>query len=293
MIKSRRLLYKSILSAIIILSLVPGCGGGGSSVAHLKGVLTDGFGAVIFHPSAVVTLDGTDVIAHPDSNGAFSITADAGKYTLRGNLFGLDAGFLLTGTEDVTLTEGQTLDIGAFEISNKTLESAWESYRNGQYKPAENSFLNYLDQVRAGQAHMGESSVYSGLGWTRGRGLNDPVQAIEDFQKAINGWDGNLDAMVGLSAAELSSLKTDGTFHFNQSLQAITSAIDVSGDYSSYPTHDHISEVDLMAFRALVNWLNGNTSAAVTEAQAISDQVNISGNSASENAIAIILGFGN
>jgi len=283
---------KAIFFVVLVLFLSPGCGGGGSSSATVKGVLTDGFGSVINHSSAVLTLDGTGVVAYPNSIGAFSITSEPGSYVLRASFSDLNAGFLLSGSMNVTLTEGQPLDIGAFAITSKTLDSAWTSYRNGQYQKAESEFLTYLDQVRASQAHLGVSSVYSGLGWTRGRGLNDPVLAAGDFQKAIDGWNGNLDAWVGMAAAELSSMKSSGTFRFNQSAGAITSAIDIEGDYSSSPAHDQVSEVDLMAFRAFVNWLNGNTASAVSEAQSISSLVDTSGNAASADAIAIVIAFG-
>ena len=131
----------------------------------------------------------------------------------------------------------------------------------------------------------------NGLGWTRGRGLNGPEDAAKNFQEAIDGWNGNVDAWVGLAASELSMMRSDGGFHFNESVTAIAAAIDASGDYTSAPAHDQISEIDLHAFRALVNFLNGNTVSARNEAIGIQGQVTSEGNNASAEAIAVVLAF--
>ncbi len=281
----------AVTITVLISSLITGCGGGGSSLGSVSGVLTDGFGAIINHPAAVVSLDGTSELAYPASDGSFTLSAPPGTYILRGQLYDAIAGFLLDSTREVVLVEGQTLETGTFAISDNTLEVAWESYRQGQFNKAENEFKVYLNDARSAQAHVGASSALSGLGWTRGRGLDNPVLAADNFLDAIVGWDGNVDAYVGLAACELSQMKFDGGFHFNQAIQAVTTAIDLPGNYSSSPTHDQISEVDLYAYRAFVDYLNGNTVNARQEALEIQDEVATGGNSASSGMIEIVLNF--
>ena len=86
-------------------------------------------------------------------------------------------------------------------------------------------------------------------------------------------------------------MKSDGSFHFNPAINAINSAIDIPGDYSSSPAHDGITELDLKAYRAFLNMLNGNVSGARDEALAIKEQVTVSGSPGSSNAIEVVLAF--
>jgi len=281
----------SLFCAFLLLSLALGCGGGGGASASVKGTLTDGFGAVINRSDAVVSLEGTDSICHPDSKGAFSLAASPGTYVLRGVWADPAAGIRLEGKSNVTLTKGRTANIGLFAISDSSLDSGWAYYRQGKYYAAESAFQQYLTNARSGQASLGGSSALCGLGWTRGRGLDDPVKAAGDFEEAIDAWDGNVDAWVGLAACELGRMKSDGGLHLNQAAEAINKAIDLEGEYTSAPTHDQISEIDLRAYRAYINFLNGNVSAARSEAQAIQSEVATSGSRASANAIAIVLRF--
>ena len=274
-----------------MLLLLAGCGGGGSASVVLQGILTDGFGAVINLPTATLTLDGTGEIAHPDANGAFTLTAPPGTYNLRGNLTDTIRGLYLTGSMQVVLVKGQDLNVGDFSISNKTLADGWELYRQGDYDGAESYFLDYRDQVRNAQASLGSSAVDCALGWTRGRGLDSPSKASANFGDAIEGWSGNVDAFVGLAGSELALMRSDGSFHFNQSVSAITTAIESTGDYSSAPTHDRIKEIDLLAYRSFVNFLNGNTVDARAEALAIQNQVATGGSRAGADAIEIVLAF--
>jgi hypothetical protein len=191
----------------------------------------------------------------------------------------------------VVLVKGQNLDIGEFAISNKTLADGWNLYRQGDFGAAEDYFLDYRDQVRNAQASLGSSAVECALGWTRGRGLDSPAKASANFGDAIEGWSGNVDAYVGLAASELALMCSDGSFHFNQSVNAINSAIESPGDYSSTPTHDRIGEIDLRAYRSFVNFLNGNFVDARAEALAIQSEVATSGSRASADAIEIVLAF--
>jgi hypothetical protein len=214
-----------------------------------------------------------------------------GTYTLTGVYKNTNAGISLKGQKSVTLVNGQTLDVGTFPLGNSTLEAGWDKYRNGSYTEAASSFKSYLDAVRSGQSTLGSTSAYSALGWTYGNGLDDPVKAMGYFHSAIDGWNGNSDAFAGLAGAELALLKADGIFHFNETIQGITSAIDLPGDYSSAPSHDMINEVDLKAFRAFANFLNGNTAGARSEASSIEASVNATGNDGSVDAIEIVLEF--
>jgi len=279
------------ITAVIVLSLAVGCGGGGGASGTVRGILTDGFGAVITLQSASVTLDGTGEVAHPNSNGVFQITAAPGNYTLRGSFVSVDAGFRLEATQPVTLIDSQTLDVGNFAISYSLLDSGWDAYRMGQYQNAESRFSQYLTYVRSGQASLGSSSAFSALGWTRGRGLNKPIQASIDFNDAVAGWGNNLDAWVGLSGSELARMRSDGGYHFNEAVNAVTTAIDIPGDYTSTSTHDNITELDLESYRAFLNLLNGNSAGARTEALAIQDEVAVGGSVAASNAIEIVLAF--
>lgn len=283
-----------ILRFSLTASILPatlGCGGGGSSFGSVKGILTDNFGAVIGFPEAVIYLDGLQTVAHPNPEGFFSINAPEGQYSLRAYFIDVDAGFKLQGQKSVTLKNGKITDAGMLKISNPHLNEGWSRYQAGNYEGARLSFLKYLDYVRSGQSVIGSASVYSALGWTLGNGLNKPSEAIEHFQRAVNSWNGNVDAWVGLAGASLATMRSEGGYKFNQAIQAVSNAINNPGEYSSDPTHDDISEADLRVFRAFVNFLNGNTAGAVAEANNVVDLIAATGSPGGKDTHAIILAF--
>ena len=283
-----------LLALTIAVVIVAGCGGGGGGhpkTVQLSGILTDSYGAVINLPKASVTLDGTSVVAHPNSDGAFVLTPEPGVYTLRGVFLDADIGVHLSGERTVDLSAAQNVNIGVFELGDQSLTNGWEKYRGGDYAGAKQFFQEYLNKAKSGQASLGSVSAYAALGWTRGNGLDKPADAVGNFESAIDGWNGNTDAWVGLAGARLGMMRGDGGFHFNDAVVAATSAISVPGEYSSGPTHDSVGEVDVRAFRAFVNFLNGNGAGATGEAGSIEQAVDSSGNEGSKDVLAIIAAF--
>jgi tetratricopeptide (TPR) repeat protein len=283
-----------LISAVWLALLVAGCGGGGGGpepVGHVEGTLVDAFGAPISHSSASVSLEGTSVAGSPELNGHFKLDAEPGTYTLVGVWSDTEAGIRLVGKRELTVVVDQTVQVGEFELTNIDLMEGWARYGQGKYYQAEQYFLDYLDTIRSAQADVGSASVYSALGWTRGQGQNRPDDAIADFNKALGGWDGNVDALVGLAGCQLSRMKSGGEFHFQEAVEAINSAIEASGEYNSAPTHDMVNESDLKAFRVLVNYLNGDVDGAGSEAEAIEAEVDSLGNFASKDALEVILAF--
>lgn len=285
--------FLAVFILIILLTPVTGCGGGGSSspMGSIRGMLTDAFGALITSGDAIIIVEGTGITTHPDLNGEFVITAAPGNYILSASWFNETAGINLGGKLNVQIPPSGTVNIGTLVISDQALNSGWASYNAGDFASAETFFLQYLDNVRAGQASIGSVNVYCALGWTRGRGLNDPIKSSSNFEEALAGWNGNVDAWVGVSGVELARMTSDGVFHFNQTVQAVTKAIDDPGFYSSSPTHDDINEYDLQAYRAFVNYINGNVAGARSEALVLNDVIEAEGNSASATAVAVVLRF--
>ncbi|MCX6647108.1 MAG: hypothetical protein NTY09_12250 [bacterium] len=284
----------SVIALIFFMTPIAGCGGGGSSspsVGSVRGTLIDGFGAIISSADAVLILEGSGVTGHPDANGEFLLSADPGNYILNASWFNETAGLKLEGKLNVAIAAGGTNNIGTLSISEQSLNSGWASYNAGDFASAETFFLQYLDNVRSGQASIGSASAYCALAWTRGRGLNDPIKASGNFHDALNGWAGNIDAWAGLSGSELALMTSDGDFHFNETVAAVTSAIDDPGFYSSAPTHDDINEYDLQAYRSFVNYLNGNVANARSEALAVNDIIETEGSSAGATTVAVVLRF--
>lgn len=291
MVRLTRLLF--FVSLIIMANPIIGCGGGGSSISigSVRGTLVDSFGALITTPDAVIVLSGTGVTGNPDTNGEFLLTAAPGDYVLNASWFNESAGVKLAGGLSVHITAGSTVNIGSLVITDQSLAAGWASYNAGDYVSAETLFLQYLDNVRSGQANIGSTSAYCALAWTRGRGLNNSVKSAANFQDALDGWTGNVDAWAGLSGAELGRMTSDGDFHFNQAVAAVTAAIDGPGFYTSAPTHDNINEYDLQAYRSFVNYLNGNIPNARSEALSIGEIIKTEGNSNSATAVAVVLRF--
>ncbi|MFH1675934.1 MAG: hypothetical protein ABIC40_02830 [bacterium] len=287
-----KIILTAILLGILILPAVA-CGGGSQEDPYgsLKGKLTDSFGGIVNSPDAAIMLVGTDLVVHPDANGYFMITARAGNYEMKASFVRVDAGVKLTGIRQVGIVGNKTLDLGTFEISDNSLEEGWARYRLGNFDEAESYFGEYLAGVRTVQVNAGSSSAYNGLGWTHAEGMNQPLRAIEDFNNAISGWNGNTDAWVGLAGCQVIRMKKDGGFHFSEALDAINKAIDQPGAYSSAPTHDEINEIDLKAYRALVNLLAGNLPDARVEAVNLALDIGKYGNYGSQGAIDIVLVF--
>jgi len=288
----QKIILTVLMLGILILPLVA-CGSGTTRVQYgsLKGKLTDSFGGIVNSPDAAVMLVGTDLVVHPDANGYFMITAPEGDYEMKASFVMVDAGVKLTGVRQVGIIANKTLDLETFEISDNSLEEGWARYRLGNFDEAESYFDQYLAGVRTVQVNAGASSAYNGLGWTHAEGLNQPLRAIDDFNIAISGWNGNTDAWVGLAGCHLNRMKMDGSWHFSDALNAVNKAIDQPGAYSSSPSHDDINEIDLKAYRAFLNLLDGNLPDARGEAVNLAVDIGKYGNYGSQGAIDIVLVF--
>lgn len=255
----------NITVMLVLAVMITGCGGGGSSDGRVTGKVTDNWGTAIEGNQVSIVLDGIATVFHPDSLGNFDISVEEGTYNIEFLWFNESEGVEIYFTDSITVTRGQTLNMGNVPLSNSELSLGWSNYRNSDFNSAIMHFDAYLADVRNGHAVTGSNSAYDGLGWCHAR-VGNYSQAYTNFiQVAIGTANQNTDALVGLGGMFLTIGYDGASYTYGSSIQYLTMAINVSGDYTSFPTHDHISETDLYAGRALAYFLNGDLSKAQSD----------------------------
>ncbi|MFH1515279.1 MAG: hypothetical protein ABIG42_07450 [bacterium] len=282
--KTRILTIALIISLLIILT---GCGGGAKK-GRLIGQTVDNFGAVIGGDAITIVLDGLTDIFHPGNDGTFDLSIPEGTYTIEFLWFDEDQGIEIYYQDTVTITSGQTVNMGSVPLSNSELSTGWASYRGGQYNKAITHFNNYLTDVRNGHATSGSNSAFNGLGWSYARLMN-PTEAFNNLNAAVLKSGGsNADAYVGLGGLFL-SVGYDGTdYTYTGSDQYFTAAIGFDRNYTSAPTHDNITETDLHAARALARFLDGDITGAQADITTANATIDEEGNFASHDTVNML-----
>lgn len=252
----RKIFEIVILFALFV--MMTGCGGGGGSPkARIFGQTTDEWGAPIGGNSVSITIQGLTDIFHPNGAGNFDFSVPPDTYAIEFFWYDEAQGIEIVHEENRTAVEGDN-NLGTVKLTHDKLSAGWSAYRNGQYNDAVTKFNEYLTDVRNGHANAGSNSAFDGLGWSYAR-MQNYDSAYANFNTAItSSGSKNADALVGMGGMFLSLGYDGANFTFGTADSYLTSALNVAPDYSSAPTHDHITDTDVYAARALAKFLNGD-----------------------------------
>lgn len=132
-----------------------------------------------------------------------------------------------------------------------TLEG-WEAYMDGDYEGAKERFEEAVNI----DPTIGFVPAYVGLGWTHGKMAN--LQAsIENFQNALLGEPGNVDALAGIAFAYLAN------DNYEQAIANVNRALAIDPNYSF--EHDNVTWQDLHMVLAESYYYMGDFENAQTE----------------------------
>jgi len=283
---------------MILLILVTGlvsCTSGGSGT--LMGRVVDGFGNPLGGDAVMVTLSNNPAVHRPDQYGNFIVHAPEGDYTMKISFANPAAGFNYYLEQPVVVAKG-TRNLGTFTLLNVQNMEAWAEYRDSEYIAAIDLFSEQADRARSAQLvwlpymrytegepgqntllTQGVLSAENGLGWCYSRGLHNHTEGKIHFEASLSGGYNNYDAYVGLAGIALG--EGDGT----TALELLEKVIDEPGLYDSTQIHDNIKEVDLMAAKALAQFLLGQDGYSRQTADAIRTQVEENGNAGSRDLL--------
>ncbi len=281
---------KQILSvAIVILAsiMISSCGGG-SNKGNILGQTVDNWGAAVGGNAVTIIFSGLPDIYHPNQDGTFDISIPEGSYTVEFLWYDNDQGIEIFYLSDFTITKGQTINMGSVPLINTELNAGWAKYRGGLYNDAITHFNAYLTDVRSGHANAGSNSAFCGLGWSYAR-LLQATEAFNNLNAAAIASNGtNADAYAGLGGLFLSVGHDGDNYTYDDSNIYLTTAINIAGNYSSAPTHDHITETDLYAARALARFLDGDINGSQNDINTASVTIDDEGNFASIDTLNML-----
>lgn len=276
--------------ALTLAAIIVACGGGGNT-GRVMGTVTDHWGAPIGGDSITIVFSGIETIYHPHSSGNFDFSIPEGSYTVDFLWHDYDQAIGILATKNITVVKGQTVNLGNVNLTNAELVAGWAKYRGGYYYEAIDHFNSYLENVRSGQANWGSNSALVGLGWSYAR-LGKFLDAYNNLNAALTASNGtNIDALVGLGGVFLSVGYDGSSFIYKDAVIYLTSAINMKGDYSSHPTHDRITDTDLIAARALANFLDGKATAAKADISSARTTADTDGNFATLDTLNMLEWF--
>jgi hypothetical protein len=286
---------------ILMMLAITSCGGGSSGT--LTGRVVDGFGNPLGGEFVRVTLTGNPAVTNPDRWGNFIVHAPIGDYTMKITFSNPDAGFNFHLDQPVQVTQGSHA-LGTFTLGGPFNEEAWIAYRDRQWAVAITLFTQQAEEARSGQMvflpyyriiegeenentllTQGVLSAENGLGWCLARGLGDIDGAKIHYDAALSGGYNNIDAKVGLAGIAL------GEGNGQDALDLLDTVIDEPGLYDSSKVHDNVKEIDLMAAKALAQFLMGHDAYAQETLDGIEEQVTNAGNSGSKDTVALLNQF--
>ncbi len=267
----------TIILAIIALLHVS-CGGGGGGAGGgtiLKGTIVSESGTPL--KGGQYRVQGTSAIGTIGQDGAFAVPITSAKGILI--LVNQNPEFRLRRIAFDTTGTGGT-NLGNVTLPNDALSKGWAAYRAGNLAAAETKFAEHIN---ASGRDIAEA--FSGIGWVQSRSGNID-EAITSLVSALGE---NLDADVRTALAGANIEKTArGVYSIPEAISNLDLAIGESGFYMSQPVHDNITDDDLIALRAMLNLLDGRTSAADADKTALQTRDDAKLNSASENIITVV-----
>ncbi len=291
----RRLLYAALIT-ITLLGLMS-CGGGQSGT--LMGRVVDGFGNPLGGEYVMVTLSGNPAVHRPDQYGNFIVRAPTGSYTMRISFSNPAAGFNFRLDENIDVVHGSK-QLGTFTLLSVQNSAAWERYRAGDYSGAAQLFNEQANIARAGAVWLpymryiegeegqntlltqGVLSAENGLGWCLSRGSGNHQEGMIHFEQSLFGGYNNYDAFVGMAGVAL------GEGDPARALELLQQTIDEPGLYDSTQIHDNVKEVDLIACKALAQFMLGQDGYSRDTMASISDEVATDGNTGSVEILGIL-----
>ena len=131
---------------------------------------------------------------------------------------------------------------------------AWALYRNGDYEGA-------IDEFQSHMTGPSRNDAYNGLGWATWVQERDYDKAKGYLNEAIDNVE-NLEAYAALAGIELARVNDEGPGAFNRAMQNVCLAINGPGVLATKPGHDDVSEGDMLALKALMKYMLGDTQGA-------------------------------
>jgi hypothetical protein len=271
----------SIIRLTIILAIIPvllvscGGGGGGGGGSILRGYIVGETGAPLKGGQYLV--QGTIEIGTIGQDGAFAVPLSASKGILI--LVNLSPEFRFRRIPFDTTGTGGT-NLGNVTLPADALSKGWGAYRAGNFATAETRFSEHIN---ASGRDSGEAE--NGLGWARAR-VGDADDAITSLVSALGeGFDADVRSALAAAYIERTA---HGDYSIPEAISSLDLAIGEAGFYISQPLHDNISDDDLMAFRAILNLLDGRTSAAMADRSTLQNKADPRLNSASEDILVVV-----
>jgi hypothetical protein len=271
--KLHRIPFQIIILALVISAT--SCGGGGGGAGLLTGVITNEGGAPL--TNGQYSVQGSGYIGSINTDGKFTI--QAGNTSGRLMLLSYAPTFRFRRIPyDTSGTGG--FNLGNVVLPDDGLSRGWAAYRAGDLPAAEARFSEHI--LSAGRDLP---DAHNGLGWALAR--SGRMEEASNHLISALGAGFDADARTALAVANLGKT-LGGEYSVGEAISNLDLAIGDEGFYLSQPLHDAVSEDDLIAFRALLNMLDGRISAAVADRNTVVGKTDAKLNPHSEDLLVVV-----
>lgn len=241
----------SILSiCIVLMSLLGSCSGRGTETL-IRGHIQHNYNGSIDNSKVVVTIN--NVRIYPFTAGTFFYRTDPGDYDIIAAYVDIAKGISLNYIGHISLGERELLDL-MIPLRDTGTVSAWSLYRQGEYEDAIAGFAGLTSGASSCDA-------FNGLGWATWLSERDYVVAKGYFEAAIEKAE-HLESYAGLAGIELARVNDEGPGAFNRAMENVCYAINGPGELVTMPGHDDVNEADMLALKALMSYMLGDTQEA-------------------------------
>ncbi len=241
----------SILSiCIVLMSLLGSCSGRGTETL-IRGHIQHNYNGSIDNSKVVVTIN--NVRIYPYTAGTFFYRTDPGDYDIIAAYADPAKGISLNYIGYVSLGERELLDL-VMPLRDTGTASAWSLYNQGEYEDA----ISEFEGLTTGASSC---DAFNGLGWATWVSERDYAEAKGYFEEALQKAE-HLESYAGLAGIELARVNDEGPGAFNRAMENVCYAINGPGELATMPGHDDVNETDMLALKALMKYMLGNTQEA-------------------------------
>lgn len=237
-----------ILICLTVTALLGSCSSGRGSEALIRGLVQHNYNGSIDNSKVVVMVG--DVRIYPYSAGTFFYRTEPGEYTITAAYTDTAKGISLNYIGHIFLGERELLDL-IIPLRDTGTRDAWTLYRQGDYEGA-------IDEFQSQVSGPSRNDAYNGLGWATWVYERDYDKAKGYLNVAIDNFE-NLEAYAALAGIELARVNDEGPGAFNRAMQNVCRAINGPGVLATKPGHDDVSEGDMLALKALMIFMLGDT----------------------------------
>jgi tetratricopeptide (TPR) repeat protein len=268
-----------VLVCLLVIAFLASCSTGNAGPL-IRGKVQHNYGRTIDNSKVTVTVDSTQIT--PDKRGYFYYRTEPGEHSVTAAYADTSLGINLLYQGHINLGDKELLDLPLYLRDSQTV-NGWTYYRQGEYDDAIDEFQHYANVA-------GNDDAFNGLGWAtwlRDRDYGTAMGYLHDAVKEVR----NIEARVAMCGIELDRVNTEGGTAFGRAMQDLNLALAEPDGFTTKPRHDDVQEGDILALKALMSYMNGDTQDTMYILQNNSDKLDNETNTQGKDLLKVLNSF--